>query len=136
VTVGIDFPIQIVGNVAAILMKVGYPAPLLIPGTGTDATVRSSITNLAGTGASIVGIMDKDTNSDAVDDQLQAGARKTTGSLPSAALFRVHYQCPAGTNVSLGSFTCSHEQEIDGSGSVFDPAVAALIDCVLSVSAP
>jgi hypothetical protein len=133
--VSLDYPLQIVGGVSAIFLKLNYPAPLVIPGTGTEATVRQRVTNLAGTGSSVSSIADRDTNTNGVDDQLQAAARKTQGSLDPGAVFRARFDCAAGTNVSLTAFSCQQEQATDLSGSPFAPELSNLIGCVVALSA-
>ena len=135
-TVSLDYPLQVVGGVSAIFLKLNYPPPLDIPGTGTASTVRLAVTNLAGTGSSVSSISDNDTNANGVDDQLRAAARKTQGSLDPGPIFRVRYACAAGTNVLPSSFSCLHEQETDLSGLPFAPELANLISCVVSLSAP
>ena len=75
VTVGLDYPVQTVGSVSAILVKLNYPPPLVIPGTGTETTVRLRVTNLVGAGSTIGGVRDSDTNSDAVDDEIRPAGR-------------------------------------------------------------
>jgi len=134
--VGLDYPLQTLGGVSAILLKLNYVAPLAIPNSGTDAMVRARVTNLAGTGSSISGIMDKDTNTDTVDDQIQASVRKTSGSIDPGPVYRVRFDCPAGTSIATSQFTCSHEQATDLSGSPFVPELANLIGCVVTLSAP
>jgi cysteine-rich repeat protein len=135
VTVSLDYPLQIVGGVSAIFLKLNYPAPLVIPGTGTEATVRQRVTNLAGTGSSVSSIADRDTNTNGVDDQLQAAARKTQGSLDPGAVFRARFDCAAGTTVSPTAFSCQQEQATDLSGSPFAPELSNLIGCVVALSA-
>jgi hypothetical protein len=135
VTVALDYPLQTVGGVSAILLKLNYVPPASIPGTGSVSTVRARVTILAGTGASL-SVSDRDTNSDTVDDQFQATARKTVGSLDPGTVFRVRFDCPAGTNVSASGFPCVQEQATDLSGSPFVPQLASLIKCAVSLSAP
>jgi hypothetical protein len=135
VTVGLDYPLQVVGGVSAILLKTSYAPSMAIPGTGSESSVRARVTNLAGTGSSL-SISDKDTNADTVDDQFQATARKTQGSLDPGPVFRVRFDCPAGTNVSPASFPCTQEQATDLSGLPFVPELASLIKCVVTLSAP
>jgi cysteine-rich repeat protein len=134
VTVSLDYPQQIVGGVSAIFLRLTYPAPLVIPGTGTEATVRQRVTNLAGTGSSVSSIADRDTNTNGVDDQLQAAARKTQGSLDPGPVYRARFECAAGTNVSPTAFGCSQEQATDLSGSPFAPELSNLIGCVVALS--
>jgi hypothetical protein len=133
VTVSLDYPLQIVGGVSAIFLKLNYPAAVTIPGTGTEATVRQRVTNLAGTGSSIASIGDRDTNTNGVDDQLQAAARKTQGSLDPGPVYRARFDCAAGTIVSPTAFTCAHEQSTDLSGFPFAPEQASQIKCVAAL---
>jgi cysteine-rich repeat protein len=135
VTVGLDYPLQTVGGVSAILLKTSYAPPLGIPGTGSESSVRARVTNLAGTSSSL-SVSDKDTNADTVDDLFQATARKTQGSLDPGPVFKVRFDCPAGTNVSPASFPCTQEQSTDLSGLPFVPELAALIKCAVTLSAP
>ena len=133
---GVDYPLQTLGGMSAIVLKLNYMAPLAIPGTGTESTVRMRLLNLAGTGSTLSGINDRDTNADTVDDQIQASSRKTQGSVDPGPVFRVRFDCPAGTNVTLSKFSCSQEQATDLSGSPFVPELANLIGCVVTLSAP
>jgi len=135
VTVGLDYSLQIVGGVSAILLKTSYAPPLAIPGTGTESNVRMRVTNLAGAGSSL-SVSDRDTNTDGVDDLFQVTARKTQGSLEPAPVFRVRFDCPIGTNVSPSSFPCTHEQATDLSGLPLAPQLANLISCVVTLTAP
>jgi len=135
VTIGLDYPLQLVGGVSAILLKASYSPPLDIPGTGTATTVRQRVTNLAGGGSSLTP-SDRDTNSDGADDQFQVTARKTQGSLDPGPVVRVRFDCPAGTSVSPASFPCTKEQATDLSGAPFAPALADLINCSITLSAP
>ena len=134
-TVSLDYPLQIVGGVSAIFLKVNYTQPLVIPGTGTELTVRQSVTNLAGAGSSVSSIADRDTNTNGVDDQLQAAARKTQGSLDPGPVFRARFNCAAGTNVSPNAFSCQQEQATDLSGFPFLPELANQIKCVVALAA-
>jgi hypothetical protein len=136
VTVSLDYPVQIVGSVSAILVKLNYPAPLVVPGTGTETTVRQRVTNLVGAGSTIGGVRDSDTNTNGVDDQIQAFVRKTSGSINPGPFYRVRFDCPAGTNVSPSSLSCSQEQATDAAGLPFIPEIANLIGCAFSLSAP
>lgn len=132
----LDYPVQIVGSVSAILVKLNYPAPLVVPGTGTETTVRQRVTNLVGAGSTIGGVRDSDTNTNGVDDQIQAFVRKTSGSINPGPFYRVRFDCPAGTNVSPSSLSCSQEQATDAAGLPFIPEIANLIGCAFSLSAP
>jgi hypothetical protein len=136
VTVSLDYDVQLVGSVSAILVKLNYPAPLVIPGTATDTTVRQRVTNLVGTGSTIGGVRDGDTNANGADDQIQAFVRKTSGSINPGPFYRVRFDCPAGTGVSPSSLGCTQEQATDGAGLPFIPEIANLIGCVFSLSAP
>jgi hypothetical protein len=135
-TVALGYPEQLLGGVSAILLHVSYPAPLAIPGTGTAATVRQRVTNLAGAGSQLAP-NDRDTDADAVDDRLDVQARaSTTGSLNPAPVFRVRFDCPADTAISPGSLSCTHSQSTALDGLPFTPDLAAQIGCVVSLSAP
>ena len=66
--------------------------------------------------------------------QLQAAARKTQGSLDPGPVFRVRFDCAAGTNVSPTAFSCQQEQATDLSGSPFATELSNLIGCVVALS--
>jgi len=132
----VDYPLQTLGGLSAILLKLNYVPPVALPGTGTESTVRMRLLSLAGTGSTLSGINDKDTNADTVEDQIQASVRKTQNSIDPGPAFRVRFDCPAGTNVTLSAFSCSQEQATDLSGSPFVPELATLIQCVVTLSAP
>ena len=133
-TVGLDYNEQILGGVSAIHVRLTYAPPLVIPGTGTSATVRARVTNLAGAGSTLSGINDRDLNTDTVDETLDADSRKTTGSLSPGPLFRVLYDCPNGTPIPPSAITCVLSQATDLSGFPFPPAQAALIGCTVALS--
>jgi cysteine-rich repeat protein len=135
-TVALDYPEPLLGGVSAILLNLSYPSPLAIPGTGTAATVRQRVTNLAGAGSQLAPT-DRDTNADTVDDRLDVQARaSTTGSLNPAAVFRARFDCPADTPISPGAFACAHSQATGLDGLPFAPELAAQIGCVVTLSAP
>jgi hypothetical protein len=138
VTVGLDYSEPTLGGISAILLGLSYPTPLAIPGPaapGSAATVRARVTNLAGAGSSLAPI-DRDTNTDTVDDRLDVTARaSTSGSLNPAPVFRVRYDCPQGTEVSPGNLTCAPSQATGLDGLPFPAELAATITCTITLSA-
>jgi len=131
--VGLDYNEQVLGGISAIHVRLNYPPPLVIPGTGTATTVRQRVTNLMGAGSTVSGINDRDTNANGVDDALELDARKTTGAVSPGAVFRVLYDCPDGTSVAPGSLSCVLSQATDLSGFPFSPEQAALIGCTITL---
>src|SRR5262245_22752303 len=132
VTAALQYP-PVVGGVSAVRMAVRYPSPLAIPGSGNVLSVRQRVTSLLGSGFT-VRPNDRDTNSDTVDDQLDADVTSTLNSIPSDDTFRVRYDCPAGTPVSPSSLTCLTSNAADPSGLPFPPEIAAQITCQLTLS--
>ena len=130
-TVGLDYNEQTVGGVSAIHLRLNYPPPATIPGSGAVATVRGRVTNLA-PGASLSSISDNDTNSNGVDDALELNARKSDGSLSPGPVFSVRFDCPLGA-IPTG-LDCVHSGATDLSGLPFPPQQAALISCTVSLS--
>jgi len=116
------------------VLSIRYPAPLSIPGTGSVSTVRQRLTNLAGGGSTMFPV-DRDTNADAVDDLLDVTARASvTGSIRSGDVYRVRFDCPAGTQISGSILSCAHSQAAGLDTLPFPPALDALILCRLSLS--
>ena len=136
VTAVLDYPESLLGGVSAILLSVNYPPPLAIPGSGTALSVRQRVTNLLG-GTFVVQPNDRDTDADTVDDQLAVTNRAPTGgSIQPGSVFRVRYDCAAGTSISASILSCVPSQATDPSGLPFSPELAAQINCNVTLSAP
>jgi hypothetical protein len=135
VTVSIDYSVQTLGSLSAIHLGLNYPVPLVIPGTGSDTTVRQRVTNQAGSGTSINGWNDHDTNANGVDDVIEVNAIRPSAPLGPGPIIRVRFDCPIGTVVSPSSLSCFHNGAIDAAGNPVPPAVEAQeVSCSLELA--
>jgi hypothetical protein len=117
-------------------LEVDYPAGVSIPGSGTASTARARFTNLIGTNYRFVA-SDIDSNADGRDDRGRTLVTANTAEpIPSAAIERVRFDCPAGTVLTPAQFACRPVDTADSSGQLFPPPVAALIGCSLSFTTP
>ena len=134
-TLSIDYNVQTLGSLSAIHLGLNYPVPLVIPGTGSETTVRQRVTNQAGSGTSISGWNDHDTNANAVDDVIEVNAIRPSAPLGPGPIVRVRFDCPIGTVVSPGSLSCFHSGAIDAAGNPVPAAVEAQeVSCSLALA--
>jgi len=108
-----------VGNVAGISAEVGYPLGLDIPGADfeTDGTRAVDLTGLGDPAA----VVDKDTNSDGVDDTVRiVYALIGNEEFGPGPFVELHYDCAAGTQIALASFGCSVISASDPAGNSRD----------------
>jgi cysteine-rich repeat protein len=142
VTMALDFPESTFGGgLGAAQMRLGYPAPLDIPGNGFAQTVRQRVTSLLpqgytfqGPGLSVdwPGGFDRDTNGDGVDDQVRVNMLPSIGNgLRAGPVGRVQFLCPAGTEVRPTDLPCSVPVDQLGNidGNPVPPALGALVGC-------
>jgi hypothetical protein len=129
VTVSIAYNEQTL-SLSGIHLGLNYPTPLGIPGSAADTTVRQRVTNLAGTGSSINGWNDHDTNANGVDDVIELNSTRSSAQLGPGQIFRVRFDCPSGTPIAASSLGCFHSGATDASGSPISPTVeAAEVSC-------
>lgn len=135
VTVSIDYNVQTLGSLSAIHLGLNYPGPLVIPGSGNATTVRTRVTPVAGSGTSLNGWNDHDTNSNAVDDVIEVNAVRPSSPLGPGPIIRVRFDCPLGTVVPPSSLSCFHSGATDNAGNPIPPAVeAAEVSCSLALA--
>jgi hypothetical protein len=136
VTATLVYEPRITGGVFGMFLEVDYPAAVSIPGSGTASTARARFTNLIGSNYRFLA-SDLDTNADGRDDRGRTlVTANTSEAVPSAAIERVRFDCPAGTVVQPSQFACRPTELVDSAGQFFPPDVAALITCSLSFATP
>ena len=124
VTVGLDFPVQTVGDLAGATLDLGYPAFVNIPGSGTDSSVRSRVMSLLPSGFSFH-----------VNDQDTSLHTETAGAFVSISpgpLFEAQFDCPSGTPARVADFSCAM-QLTDRTPAPLSPELAKLVHCVVTL---
>jgi|GEM_PF-1550869 len=108
-------------DLAGIILELGYPRAVSIPGSLKADSVVARVTQLV-SGAGIFDFSDNDTSpADGTDDTLRfvyAGTRAIDAG-PFAA---VRFDCDAGSVIRPGDFTCRVLDAADSFASVIDPA--------------
>jgi len=102
-------------DLGGVTVELSYPAPLGIPGSGADPSVRTRVTDVSGAGG-FPTVNDTDSNGDGVDDDLKYGYALAGGAIPIGPLVQVQFDCPAGTMVLPASLPCSVTDASDTNG--------------------
>jgi cysteine-rich repeat protein len=102
-------------DLAGVTIELSYSAPLGIPGSGADPSVRARVTDVSGAGG-FPTVNDTDSNGDGVDDDLKYGYAVAGAGIPIGPLVQVQFDCPAGTMVLPASLPCIVTDASDSSG--------------------
>jgi cysteine-rich repeat protein len=146
VTMALDFPEDIVGQLGAAQVRLSYPSPLDIPGSGFASTVRQRVTSklpagftFQGPGISSdwLGGFDRDTNGDAVDDQVRVNLLPPLGNgLRTGDVGQAQFDCPAGTEMRPADLPCNVPGDQLGGldGNPLAPELRPLVRCALTLA--
>lgn len=137
--VSLDYEQRIVGDVAALFLRLEYPDAVEMPGSGTESPVRERIRSLLDDRFRVVGT-DEDSDADGRQDRMRILASMADGrsALPSGPVVRVRFDCRTGAPVEDRLFRCSTDQVADGAGQMMVESEARKVTCSvrLEESAP
>jgi hypothetical protein len=109
-------------QIGGLKVDLSYSPPLSIPGSGLASSVRQRVTDLTG-GVGISVIVDRDENTDGIDDNLRNAYATTAPKIvPFGPFELVHFDCPEGTLVHAHDLRCAIPDASDPLGGNIGPS--------------
>lgn len=129
VTVTLNYDVNAVPELAGLVLDLGYPASVGLPGSGSDDSVVARVTDVSGANGLPV-IEDRDSNNDGQDDQLH-NAYVTSGNIAPGKFEQVLFDCIPGSSIPTNTdFNCVVSDTVDPQAFPVEG-----VTCSVSVSA-
>jgi hypothetical protein len=121
-SVALAYQLNAVGPVAATYVDLGFDPPLDLPSAAQE--LRSRLTSLLPQGVN-VGSPTRQ------GKRLRVALTTAEQGIQPANAFKMRFDCPAGSRIAPGAFSCSTAEVTAASGQPLDDALAREVRCVV-----
>jgi hypothetical protein len=134
---GLDATVTLVGggaDIGELMVDLGYPVPLDIPGLGNQPSVVARVDELGDGTPGLDSPYDEDKNGDGIDDTLHNDFVFNAAATVPGPFETVHFDCAAGDFVGASQFHCTVPGGKDSGGHAL--AAGDLPTCTVEIAIP